>query len=95
MVEAMAIFGKEWLLGVLVCRFIKFAFSEKITSTMNISISPLVSSSGSSFCVKRSLFLLLQLGAVLVEKLEQLSSSVLESVRELGDGRWDLETLIH
>ena len=44
---------------------------------------------------KTSLLLLLALRTVLVEKLEQLSSSVLvESVRELGDSRGDLETLV-
>ena len=37
----------------------------------------------------------LRLRAVLVQKLEQLSSGVLvQSVGELGDGRRDLETLV-
>ena len=41
------------------------------------------------------LLLLLALGLVLVEKLEQLSSSVLvKGVRELGDGRGNLQALV-
>jgi len=44
--------------------------------------------------LKTSLLLLLALGAVLVQELEQLCSGVLvERVRELGDCRGDLETL--
>ena len=45
--------------------------------------------------MKTSLFLLLSLGAVLVQKFEELSSGVLvESVRELGNCRWHLQALV-
>ena len=42
-----------------------------------------------------SLLLLLGLGTILVGKLEELSGSILvESVRELGDRRWDFQALV-
>ena len=48
--------------------------------------------SGSS---QTGLLLLLRLGAILVQQLKQLRSSVfIQRVRELGNGRWDLETLV-
>ncbi len=53
-----------------------------------------VSSSGSSR-LETGLLLNLRLGAVLVQELEQLSSSVLvQSVSELRDRRRNLETLV-
>lgn len=52
-------------------------------------------SGGSSGLGKTGLLLLLGLGAVLVQKLEQLGRGVLvESVGELGDGRGNLKTLV-
>ena len=39
--------------------------------------------------------LLLQLGALLIQQLEKLrSSSLVQGIRELGSGGWDLERLM-
>jgi len=55
-----------------------------------LALSSLGSSSGET-----GLLLLLGLGAVLVEELEEMGGSVLvESVAELGDGRGNLEALV-
>ena len=41
------------------------------------------------------LLLLLRLGAVLIQQVEQLHSTILDQcVRELGNGGWDHETLV-
>ena len=45
--------------------------------------------------VQTGLLLLLLLGTVLIQQLEQLFNSFLiQCVRELGNGGWDLETLV-
>lgn len=55
----------------------------------------LVPGSSSTSCLETSLLFLLALGAVLVQKLEQLCGSILvEGVLELGDSRGNLETLV-
>lgn len=62
---------------------------------LGILSSILALSSLLSLSSKTSLLLLLSLGAVLVQELEQLGSSVLvESVGELGNGGGNLETLV-
>lgn len=56
---------------------------------------PFVGSSSSSSSFQTSLLVLLRLGTVFIEEFEQLGSSVLvQSVRELGNSRWNLETLV-
>lgn len=60
-----------------------------------LGVLVLILSSGGGGGQKTSLLVLLGLRAVLVEELEQLSGGVLvQSVRELGNGRGDLETLV-
>lgn len=62
---------------------------------LGIIFSILVLSSSSSGGFEAGLLLLLALGSVLVQELEQLSSSVLvEGVGELGNSRRDLEALV-
>lgn len=61
----------------------------------NLGLSLLLLSGRLRDSLKTSLLLLLGLGAVLVQQLEELSSSVLvQGVRELGNGRGNLETLV-
>ena len=61
----------------------------------NLGILVFVSGSSSSSSLKTGLLLLRSFGTVLVEEFEQLRSRVLvKSVRELGNSRWDLETLV-
>ena len=60
-----------------------------------VRLDLLVLGSSSSRGVETGLLLLLGLGAVLVEELEELGRGVLvEGVRELGDGRGHLEALV-
>lgn len=60
-----------------------------------VRLDLLVLGGGSSSSVETGLLLLLGLGAVLVEELEELGRGVLvEGVRELGDGRGHLEALV-
>ena len=68
--------------------------SSVLASTTHLGLSLLLLGGRLGNSVKTSLLLLLGLRAVLVQELEQLSSSVLvEGVRELGDGRGHLEAL--
>ena len=68
--------------------------SSVLASTTHLGLSLLLLGGRLGNGIKTSLLLLLGLRAVLVQELEQLSSSVLvEGVRELGDGRGDLEAL--
>lgn len=61
----------------------------------NLGVLLLVGSSSSGSSLETRLLLLLRLGAVLVQELEQLSSSVLvESVGELSNCGRDLEALV-
>lgn len=61
----------------------------------NLGLSLLLLSGRLRDSLKASLLLLLGLGAVLIQQLEELSSSVLvQGVRELGNGRGNLETLV-
>jgi len=56
---------------------------------------PCVGSGSGSSRLQTSLLVLLRLGTVFIEEFEQLGSRVLvQSVRELGNGRWNLETLM-
>ena len=83
-------------LGFLVsCRAQSDATQARSSKASYLSLSLLLLSGGLSNSSETSLLLLLGLGAVLVEKLEQLGSSVLvESVGELSDSRRDLEALV-
>ena len=61
----------------------------------HLGVGSLLLSGSLSSRLKTRLLLLLGLGPVLVQQLEELRRRVLvESVRELGDGRWDLEALV-
>ena len=61
----------------------------------HLSLGLLLLSGSLRDSIETSLLLLLGLGAVLVQELEQLGSSVLvEGVGELRDGRGDLEALV-
>ena len=61
----------------------------------NLCILLLVCGGGGSGSLQTGFLLLLRLGSVLIEKLEQLCGGVLvEGVRKLSDRGWDLESLV-
>ena len=83
------------LLGLNESNAVVQAVLDKEGLLLRLGLSLLLLSGGLGGSLEASLLLLLRLGAVLVQELEQLSSSVLvESVGELSDGRGDLETLV-
>lgn len=86
-----AIFSEQRLLRILKGHVIKKLSLKRVGYYLRF-----VTSGNSLGCGLETLLLfLLSLRTVLVQELEQLSGRVLvESVRELGDGRWDLEALV-
>ena len=88
------VLDEEGLLGVLHQQRINGTKQSHSMDETYLRLSLLLLSGCLCNGVKASLLLLLGLGAVLVQELEQLRSGVLvERVRELGNGRGDLETL--
>jgi hypothetical protein len=66
-----------------------------IKSKQSANLGVLIGNSSSSSSLETSLLLLRRFRSVFVKKFEQLGSRVLvKSMGELGNGGWDLETLV-
>ena len=88
------VFHKQGLLGVLDRTRVRDRTAMRIEK-IYLGVLLLILGSGSGGGQKTSLLVLLRLRAVLVEELEELSGGVLvQSVRELGNGGGDFETLV-